>query len=579
MFSLCCLPSPLTIAVTAIAGWIILKIILRAKDMYEVNTLIQRKQAEREAGFGKLETQYGEVKPEHEQILALSDENLLRDLQERRLTAVQVLDAFIAKAFEIQKKHNCIVQFIPEAKEWAKELDALKEVKGPFHGLPISIKDNCGIKGLDSTLGLGKRCFIPAQDHSVIVKVLLDLGAVPFCKTNVPQTLISFGCANPVFGVTTNFLNDKLSPGGSSGGEATLIAGGGSILGIGSDIGGSVRIPAHFSGIFGFKGTKDRLSGLGYQASIPNIVGVAGVPGLLSKSLDTLIDCFRLLVDEKRQNKYDPVALPLPWNKELFNTKRKLRIGYYTNLSYYPLVGDTEATVLEAKSALEADGHTLVPFEMPDSFEMMKLVVDLCFADHGSHLSNSWKGEPIPLAMLTNFILYNSPMWFRKLAASIVEQPIPFIHTKRAATFFRGGSGNSKDLWTRLGDRKKMIEDLTNQWKKLNLDLLLCPSFPFPAVATNLTGRLQSAVVYTMIWNLFDFPAGCVKWGSESGRNVDAYDDQSDFMMMKAATAARQAVGMPISVQIVGLPYQDEFVLRGMKEVEKVARMRDVNAN
>jgi fatty acid amide hydrolase len=134
----------------------------------------------------------------------------------------------------------------------------MKDTKGPLHGLPISVKDNCNVHGMDSTIGLGKYLNDPAKNSAVIVRIMMDLGAVPFCKTNVPQTLLSFGCANPVFGLTKNHLNHDLTPGGSSGGESTLIAAGGSRLGIGSDIGGSVRIPAHFTGVVGFKVTKNR---------------------------------------------------------------------------------------------------------------------------------------------------------------------------------------------------------------------------------------------------------------------------------------------------------------------------------
>ena len=81
------------------------------------------------------------------------------------------------------------------------------------------------------------------------------MGAIPFCLTNVPQTMVSYACSNPVFGVTTNPLDKNRTPGGSSGGEACLIAMGGSILGLGSDIGGSLRIPAHFCGIPSLKPT------------------------------------------------------------------------------------------------------------------------------------------------------------------------------------------------------------------------------------------------------------------------------------------------------------------------------------
>ena len=86
-----------------------------------------------------------------------------------------------------------------------------------------------------------------------------ELGAIPFCKTNIPQTCLSYDCSNPIFGATKNFLDPKRSPGGSSGGEAALLAGRGSIIGIGTDIGGSVRIPAGFSGCVGLKPSGGRL--------------------------------------------------------------------------------------------------------------------------------------------------------------------------------------------------------------------------------------------------------------------------------------------------------------------------------
>jgi fatty acid amide hydrolase len=135
----------------------------------------------------------------------------------------------------------------------------METVKGPLHGLPISVKEQIGVKGTDSTLGFAKYVFQPSATDAPIVAALKDLGAIPFCKTNVPQSLLTYGCGNPIFGETVNCLNSKLSPGGSSGGEACLIAGGGSVLGIGTDVGGSVRIPAHFCGVVGMKPTRQRM--------------------------------------------------------------------------------------------------------------------------------------------------------------------------------------------------------------------------------------------------------------------------------------------------------------------------------
>ena len=115
------------------------------------------------------------------------------------------------------------------------------------------------VAGHDTTIGLAQYIGQPALRDCSFVRALKELHAVPFCLTNVPQTMISFGCSNPVYGETVNPHDRTRTPGGSSGGEAALIAGGGSILGLGTDIGGSLRIPAHFTGICGFKPTNGRL--------------------------------------------------------------------------------------------------------------------------------------------------------------------------------------------------------------------------------------------------------------------------------------------------------------------------------
>jgi len=135
----------------------------------------------------------------------------------------------------------------------------MEGVKGPLHGLPVSIKEQIAVKGIDSTIGFAKFCFKPLDHDAPLVTALKELGAIPFCKTNVPQSVLTYGCGNPIFGETVNCLNSKLSPGGSSGGEACLIGGGGSVLGIGSDVGGSLRIPAHFCGITTLKPTRARM--------------------------------------------------------------------------------------------------------------------------------------------------------------------------------------------------------------------------------------------------------------------------------------------------------------------------------
>ena len=143
-----------------------------------------------------------------------------------------------------------------EAYSRAQELDKLtksaKSKLGLF-GIPISIKDNIHVKGTDSTLGAAVRCLHPLESDALLVQAIRNAGGVPFVKSNIPQLLLMPESENRIFGVARNPWSLDRTPGGSSGGEAALIAAGCSILGVGGDIGGSIRIPACYCGIFGFK--------------------------------------------------------------------------------------------------------------------------------------------------------------------------------------------------------------------------------------------------------------------------------------------------------------------------------------
>ena len=126
---------------------------------------------------------------------------------------------------------------------------------------------------MDTVIGYSKNLNKPRTESAVLVRVFMDLGAVPFCKTNVPQTCNSFGSHNPIYGTTLNGLNKSLCPGGSSSGTAALVAGGGVLFGTGGDTGGSLRVPAHFNGISTLKPTKDRLSRQGLHECVRNVIG------------------------------------------------------------------------------------------------------------------------------------------------------------------------------------------------------------------------------------------------------------------------------------------------------------------
>lgn len=163
------------------------------------------------------------------------------------------------------------------------ELDKLpKSRRGLLHGMPVSIKECCDVAGHAATFGVAKRLDQVATQDAALVALLRQHGAIPFVRTNIPQTMLTFDCSNPVYGESSHPTHRERSPGGSSGGEAALQAAGGSVFGLGSDIGGSARIPAHNCGTCGLKSTSPRLSKLGWHGPIPGQSGINSTVCLFS---------------------------------------------------------------------------------------------------------------------------------------------------------------------------------------------------------------------------------------------------------------------------------------------------------
>lgn len=195
-----------------------------------------------------------------------------------------MLNAYGKKALEAHRETNCLTEVMISAAEgWAKNC----KITGPLAGMPVSLKDTVGVEGWDSCIGYSAWVNMPAKKDSALVRLLRDAGAVPFVKTSIPITLLSFESTSDVFGITTNPHNNAYSPGGSTGGEAALLAYGGSRIGIGTDVAGSVRCPAHYSGVYTIKASMHRFLKSGNPTSMP---GQEGVPAVYSPMARTLED-------------------------------------------------------------------------------------------------------------------------------------------------------------------------------------------------------------------------------------------------------------------------------------------------
>lgn len=144
-------------------------------------------------------------------ILSWDLDRLRSGLAAGEVTPSRVLEAYQARALEATEAKNCVCLFLDEASVWAQDLESRPErERGPLYGVPVSVKECYRVKGYDNTVGLTRFLGQPAEEDCAFVRHLKDLGAVPFCLTNVPQTMKSFGCSNPIYGSTAHPMDDKV---------------------------------------------------------------------------------------------------------------------------------------------------------------------------------------------------------------------------------------------------------------------------------------------------------------------------------------------------------------------------------
>ncbi|XP_061859303.1 vitamin D3 hydroxylase-associated protein isoform X2 [Colius striatus] len=503
-------------------------------------------------------------------ILSLPLLELTRRLQEGSLSPKTVLYTYLEKALEVTKQTNCLQHFIPECEEQLQEIQEQRE-KGLLYGIPVSIKDHIGYKGHLSTCGLVQCLGTVVQEDSVLVKVLKTQGAIPFAVTNVPQSLFNYDCSNPIFGQTLNPLNPQKSPGGSSGGEGALIAGGGSILGIGSDIGGSIRLPSSFCGLCGLKPTAQRLSLSGASGPFSGILAVPCALGPMARDVDSLALCMKALLCQE-MFQLDPTVPPIPFNEEVYSGRAALRVGYYDTDGYFPLPPGVRRGLRDTAAALRQAGHQLVPFSPPRiHYVMNELFLKTFFAD-GGHAWLDMLGDIVDPSLKSQVNFCKIPRLGKKLLALILKPLFP-----RLAEYLSALSGmrSVKEMWNHQHQIQAYRAEFIARWRQLRLDVLLCPVLG-PAFTTGYPGRLLTAVSSTMLYNVLNFPAGVVPVSTVTEADEEELklyrgccDDPWDHTLKQAVTGA---VGLPVAVQCVALPWQDELCLRFMKEVETLSR-------
>ncbi|GJN68078.1 hypothetical protein PLICBS_002121 [Purpureocillium lilacinum] len=486
---------------------------------------------------------------------------LLAGLAGGEMTAVEVTAAFSKRAAVAQQVTNCLTEmYFADAEKRARELDAMREggrLAGPLHGLPISIKDSFQVAGSQATIGIVGFLDRTSEANSALVEMLLGLGAVLYCKTNVPQTMMTCDSQNNVFGRTLNPLNTSLGAGGSSGGEGALVAMRGSPLGVGTDVGGSVRIPALCCGTYGFRPTTGRIPYGGQArcvtAGLKHIVACAGP---LANDMDSMGIFLKTVIDA-RPWLHDATAVDVPWRDVSQDfAGRKLRLGLLAEDPTYPLHPPVRKALAEAVRLLESAGHEVVRLTAEEcQTARAGQVAWQCFSlDDAPSRAVDASGEPaIPSRVCTLERLRGVDMGF------VADLP---------PSSGDDSNGGLKRL-AALNVKRQEIED---RWRRVwvergRLDGVVAPAAQNTAVEHDEFGIPP----YTMLLNVLDYPACVIPFAK-----ADESTEGEAFELASGQSGPQyrpeRIRGAPCSIQVFTSTMRDE-------ECFEVAKLVDACVN
>ncbi|KAH9962257.1 amidase signature enzyme [Russula dissimulans] len=463
--------------------------------------------------------------PSDKEIVGHDVASLVAKVQNGVLDPEDVLLAYSNKALDAHRKTNCLTE------------------AGPLAGMPISLKDTVGVAGFASCIGYSSPSkLVPYQKDAAIVQLLRDAGAYPFVKTNVPITLLSFESFSDVWGRSTNPYSNRHTPGGSTGGEGALLAAGGSRLGIGTDVAGSVRIPAHYCGVYTIKPSSHRFPKSGGSTSV---VGQEGVPATF----------WRAVVGMKPWE-YDPSCAPMPWRT--VNLPKKMRRALKT-----------------VTSLLEEDGHEIIIIDPPSPLRALQIGSQLMANGYVADCSPIRWCESNGPGVTAGLFALRLPRFLIRLYAWFHR------HILRDATYASLVQGwhvkDSQEYYTLVGQREYYRAEWFDYWQ---LDFVLTVPNALPAIRHGDGRRLWKACGYTFLFNILDYSAGVMPI-----TRVDCALDKPAVPFTLRNKIERDAYlsydaddmhGLPVGVQIVGRRLEEEKVLEGMKLIEGLLKRKGI---
>jgi len=451
---------------------------------------------------------------------------MARQLRARKISPVELVHAHLARIAKLNPKLNAFVQVDAErARKQAKAAEAALTSRaaadslGPLHGVPISIKSSIDVEGLGCECGSRLRKGMVAWSDAPLVARLRAAGAIILGNTNVPEFLMAYETDNLLHGRTNNPWDLTRTPGGSSGGEAAAIAAGCSAGGVGSDGGGSIRIPAHYSGICGLKPTPGRIPSTGHFPGSAGPFAYLGVVGPMARTIRDVELLFEVMAGP---DPGDPASAPVPLRRITGDEIREQRVAYFTDDGVTPVTPETAAAVRKAAEALRAQGFQVDEWVPPGLERIWRLWWNL-FGRAGqmafAPAIKDREGELSPT--------------FQDFRARVASEP----------------ELSAGELLNTLLERDVIRVALLARMEEF--PVLLCPACAVPAFRHgerewSIHGQrveYLKAMSYSQWFNLLGMPAAVVPVG-------------------------KSPEGLPIGVQVAGRPWEEEAVLAVAAKIE-----------
>ena len=452
-----------------------------------------------------------------DELIYASATALAQAIRNKVVSSEEVVNAYLQRIAEVNPQLNAVVQLTADtARAQARTADALLrrgENIGPLHGVPMTIKDSIETAGVICTGGTkGRATFKPTHDATVVAR-LRAAGAILLGKTNLPELSLSYETDNLVYGRTNNPYDLSRTPGGSSGGEAAIIAAGGSPFGLGADMAGSIRVPSHFCGIAGIKPTTNRVPRTGHFPPFGGLLSALWQIGPMARFVEDLVLTLPIIAGV---DWCDPSIVPMPWSDPRRVNLKDLRVAFHTDNGIISPTSDTVAVFTRVVKALSDTALTVEEARPHGIEETNEIRAGVMVIDGGAGV--------------------------QKLLQIVGTKEIhPLLQCRQAKSRSEMMSaeeiGSVLDRWDHF--RSTMLSFLQKY------DVIICPVNPYPALphGASMDEEIYASFSYTRTYNLTGWPSAVVRGGTS-------------------------AEGLPIGVQVVGRPWREDVVLAVAQHIE-----------